>query len=123
MNEQTTQPVALITGASVRLGAGIAQRLHAEGCNLVLHYRHSSTQAKKLADQLQALRPGSVMLVSAFLDQRESINDLIAKVLDNNNQFGGRLDVLVNNASAFYPTPVTEATPEQWDELVSPQLH
>jgi pteridine reductase len=122
MNEQTTQPVALITGASVRVGEGIARKLHAEGYNLILHYRNSRTAAESLATDLQIHRPGSVMLLSAHLDQEDSLSTMIQEVCNTKNLFGGRLDVLVNNASSFYPTPLAEATTDHWNELLNTNL-
>jgi len=94
--------VALITGAARRLGAAIAQHLHQRGYDVVLHYRESKAQTQALADSLNALRPGSARLLQARLGPTLDYQALVAEVLAS----AGRLDLLVNNASEFFPTPV-----------------
>ena len=114
MNQTETQsPVALITGGARRIGAAIGKKLHRQGYRLVIHYRHSMDDAQALADQLNVERVDSVKLVSADLNQHKEVELLAEKVC----QAFGRLDVLVNNASSFYPTPIGEGTEQQWDDL------
>lgn len=108
-------PVILITGAARRVGAAIARHLHAQGCRLALHYRHSEADAKALAAELNAIRADSALLLQADLTDTAKLGALIERVL---NHFG-RLDGLVNNASAFYATPLADATESQWDELMN----
>lgn len=108
-----TTPVALITGGARRIGASIARQLHSEGYNLVIHYRNSKDDAQSVADTLNNLRNKSVTLVSANLNEKTDIESLAEQAL----AAYGRLDVLINNASSFYPTPVSEASEEQWDDL------
>ena len=104
----------LITGAARRVGATIARTLHAAGANLVLHYRTSAAAAGTLALELEAARSGSATTVKAnLLDLNE-----LAPLVDVALRAFGRLDVLVNNASTFYPTPVGEITAQQWDDLI-----
>jgi pteridine reductase len=107
------RPVALITGASRRVGAVVARTLHAAGYDLALHYRHSSDEAEALAKDLEAQRPNSTLLLQADLSDLSTLKPLIEKQLAH----FGRLDALINNASAFYATPLDSATPTQWDEL------
>lgn len=109
----TTRRVVLITGAARRVGAAIARRLHADGHDLALHYRASSTDMHALADDLEVARPGSTLMLQAELADFDRLPELVAKTVGHY----GRLDALVNNASAFYPTPAGTATPAQWDEL------
>lgn len=109
---------ALITGAAHRIGAAIARALHAEGMDLVIHYRRSAAQAEALRDRLQAERAGSVHLVQADLHAPQSHRELIERA----RSFRDRLDLLVNNASSFYPTPLAEASLEQWDDLMGSNL-
>lgn len=109
---------ALITGAAHRIGAAIARALHAEGMDLVIHYRRSAAQAEALRDRLQAERAGSVHLVQADLHAPQSHRELIERA----RSFRDRLDLLVNNASSFYPTPLAEASLEQWDDLIGSNL-
>ena len=107
------RPVALVTGSARRIGAAIARRLHAAGFDLALHYRGSAGDAQALAAELEAARANSTVLLQADLARFDRLPELVAKTV---GRFG-RLDALVNNASAFYPTPFGAATPAQWDEL------
>jgi pteridine reductase len=110
--------VALITGGAKRIGAGIARHLHAQGMNLVLHYRHSTAEAHALQAELQAARADSVLLIQSEL---APINKL-ARLAHTAAEQWRRLDVLVNNASAFYPTQVGQVGEEEWDRLLDSNL-
>jgi len=110
--------VALITGAAARIGAEIARTLHGQGMDLVLHYRRSATEASTLAAELERDRPASVLLAQADLGDCQALSDLIERAA----ALRGRLDLLVNNASSFYPTPIGTATQAQWDELMASNL-
>ena len=105
----------LVTGAARRIGAAIARRLHAAGCDLALHYRGSTSDAQTLAAELESIRAGSTLLLQAELTEFDRLPELVAKTV---HRFG-RLGALVNNASAFFPTPFATTTPAQWDELFS----
>jgi len=110
--------VALITGAARRVGATIARTLHAQGMNLVLHYRHSQQEAQQLQQELLAIRPDSVILVQAeLLNNAKLISTIKAGI-----KAWGRLDALINNASSFYPTALGTITEQQWDELIGSNL-
>ncbi len=109
---------ALITGGARRVGAAVCRMLHAQGMNLVIHYRSSKDDAHTLQAELQARRPGSVALVKGDLRHRPALDEIVAAAV----AAFGRLDALVNNASSFYPTPVGEASEEQWDDLVGTNL-
>jgi pteridine reductase len=113
MKPRSDRPVALITGAARRVGAVIAHTLHAAGYDVALHYRHSAAEATALADTLERQREGSTLLLQGELADTAALPALVESLLAH----CGRLDALVNNASAFYPTPVGEATPAQWNEL------
>lgn len=108
---------ALVTGAAKRLGAAIAERLHQAGMNVVIHYRSSGDAAQALAARLNAVRPDSAVTAQADLLAPEGFGSLIKTA----QQWGG-LDLLVNNASSFYPTPMREADEGDWDELVGSNL-
>jgi pteridine reductase len=110
--------VALITGAAARIGAVLARALHAEGCDLILHYRHSATAANALKAELEQERAHSVHLVQADLIA-EGASDILSAAVED---FRQRLDVLVNNASSFYPTPFAQARPTDWDDLIGTNL-
>ena len=109
---------ALVTGAARRVGAVIARVLHGAGANLVLHYRSSADDATQLAAELSAARPGSVSLAEGDLLECGWHTALIASAV----QAFGALDILVNNASTFYPTPVGDITEPDWDDLVGTNL-
>jgi len=113
MNARHERPVALITGAGKRVGAVIARTLHAAGYDLALHYRHSAADAELLASSLERQRSGSTFTVQAELAELEALPGMVQRILER----FGRLDALVNNASAFYPTPVGSANVTQWNEL------
>jgi pteridine reductase len=110
--------VALITGAAQRIGARVARLLHAEGADLVLHYNRSAQAAEALRQTLEQQRSDSVRLVQANLCEIAALPTLIAEV----EGYHGRLDILINNASSFYPTPLAEATEAQWEDLLGSNL-
>jgi pteridine reductase len=109
---------ALVTGAARRIGATIATRLHEDGANVAIHYRGSADAACELRDQLNAKRADSAEVFQADLNDQKQLNSLIQSIL----KWSGRLDVLVNNASTFYPTPIGSITNDQWDDLIGSNL-
>jgi len=109
---------ALITGAARRVGATIARKLHAAGSNIVLHYRSSAEASEALADELNEIRPNSVVLVEADLLDLSQLQALPAIATSN----FGTLDILVNNASTFYPTPMGDITEIDWNDLIGTNL-
>src|SRR5947207_5217232 len=113
-----TGKAALITGAARRVGASIARMLHAAGADVVLHYRSSADDAAALMGELNAARPGSAALAECDLLQVELLPALVAAAT---GAFGG-LDILVNNASTFYPTPLGDIGEIDWDDLVGTNL-
>lgn len=108
----------LITGAARRVGAALARGFHAAGANVVIHYRSSGEEAAQLASELEAARPGSIATVQSDLLDVSRYAPLIEA---SSNAFG-RLDVLVNNASSFYPTPIGEITEDHWNDLIGSNL-
>lgn len=110
--------VALVTGAARRIGAVTARMLHHAGADVVIHYRNSADDALSLQQDLNAVRPASCHVVQADLLQVANMPALVDAVLAK----AGRLDILVNNASSFYPTALGEITEEHWDDLVGSNL-
>ncbi len=110
--------VALVTGASRRIGAVIAATLHGAGMNVVLHCRRSLGDAEQLAGTLNGSRPESACVVQADLLQLPQIDSLAEQAVVR----WGRLDALVNNASTFYPTPLDALDESQWDEIIGSNL-
>jgi len=117
-DESLTGKTALITGAARRVGATIARTLHGAGANLVIHYRNSARDAEALAAELAATRPNSVTTIQADLLDIAKLPLLVEAATGT---FGG-LDVLVNNASTFYPTKIGEITPQTFDDLLGTNL-
>jgi len=113
-----TGKTVLITGGARRVGAAIARMLHGAGANLVIHYRKSATEAASLADELNAARAQSTVIFQADLLDLGNLPALVEFAVRN----FGSLDVLVNNASTFYPTKIGEITPKAWDDLMGSNL-
>ena len=109
------EQTALVTGAADRLGAQIARTLHQNGANLIIHYRHSGAAAQRLVDELNAERAGSALALAADLAILEDIERLAQQA---GAAFDG-LQLLVNNASAFYPTRFGEIDEQAFDDLLA----
>ncbi len=109
---------ALVTGGARRVGAQIVRHLHAHGANVLIHCHRSTTAADELARTLNAVRANSAAVVSLDLLQIEQLGSLIEHA---QRMFGG-LDILVNNASTFYPTPIGHITLEHWRDLLGSNL-
>ena len=118
MSENLDGKVALITGAARRVGAAIARELHTHGMNLILHYRSSKEEAHCLQEELLARRDNSVTLIQSDLLNTAKLKAMIYNAVDS----WGRLDVLVNNASSFYATPIGSATEQDWDNLIGSNM-
>ena len=110
--------VALVTGAARRVGAELARTLHAAGARVLIHYRSSATAALALAEELNHARAGSAAAQEADLLREEAPGALIAGAL----RHFGRLDILINNASTFSPSPVGEITRTLWNDLIGTNL-
>ena len=118
MDTQSTAKVILITGASRRIGAEIARTLHRSGHRIIVHYHASSAAAEKLCDELNAIRPTSAQCLCGNLLETTSLPELVAKA----QALWQRLDVLINNASTFYPTPVGHTEESHWNDLFGTNL-
>lgn len=110
--------VALITGGAKRVGAAMVRALHAHGAKVLIHCNRSTSAAKVLADELNQIRPDSATVTCLDLLEMTQLDSLIH---DAQRTFGG-LDILINNASTFYPTPVGEITLEHWRDLLGSNL-
>jgi pteridine reductase len=107
--------VALVTGSARRIGAALALMLHEEGYNLILHCHSSKAQADQLAAQVNQNRHDSAVVVTADLGKDQEVLDLAKAAL----QQWGSIDILINNASAFYPKQLSEVTERDWQLLQS----
>jgi len=110
-----TAKTALVTGAANRLGAQIARTLHQNGANLIIHYRGSAAAAQSLVADLNQLRDNSAICLQANLSVDVEIEELAQQAIA---AFAG-LDILVNNASRFYPTKIGTIDQQAWDDLTS----
>ncbi|HUW97334.1 MAG TPA: pteridine reductase [Acidiferrobacter sp.] len=115
---QVRERVVLLTGGACRLGAVVARHLHERGLSLVLHYRSSVEDAERLKAELETVRPHTVALVQADI----LAQDAPALLVDRAIQSFGRLDMLVNNASSFYETPIGSASEQDWVDLIGTNL-
>ncbi len=105
--------VCLVTGGGRRIGAEIVRGLHEAGASVAIHYLRSAADAETLATELNAKRKGSAATVAGDLRDTEHLPRII---LSTEKQFG-QLDVLVNNASGFYPTPLGTISDKHWQDL------
>jgi pteridine reductase len=118
MNANVDAPVALITGAAQRIGAQLTRALHQRGYRVLIHCRHSTAAAAHLAAELTALRADSAAVLQAALEDTAAVTALAAAAVAR----WDRLDVLINNASSYYPTAWGDATPGDWDTLIGGNL-
>ncbi len=102
--------IALVTGASRRIGREIALALAAAGTDVAVHYLHSAAQAQQLTAQIRAMGRRAEALQADLAEPRQ-VADLFTAV----GAAFGRLDVLVNNAAVCHPTPIDTLTAQQWD--------
>jgi pteridine reductase len=109
---------ALVTGAAKRIGAAIVMELHAAGANVAIHYFSSAGPAERLADELNARRAGSALALGADLRSVDALSGLVHDIVGQTE----RLDILVNNASTFYPTKLGTVTEAQWSDLIDSNL-
>jgi len=100
------------------LGAAIARRLHGAGASVLIHYRDSEADAAKLVAELNGQRPKSAAKVKAELLAPVASRALLGAALDS----FGRLDLLVNNASTFFPVGVGQIEASHWEELIGSNL-
>ncbi len=108
----------LITGGARRVGATLVRALHAAGASIALHYRSSGEAATTLARELNTVRPESALTLEADLLDLAQLQSLPAATV---SAFGA-LDVLINNASTFYPTPMDDITEIDWNDLIGTNL-
>ncbi len=114
----SSQLTALVTGAARRIGAQIVRSLHERGLRVLIHCNGSVDEAQALADELDIRRPGSALVLQADLVAADGASELAAQV----KAITGRVDVLVNNASRFYPSPMGDVSHEVWKDLMGSNL-
>lgn len=117
-NSKTNSPVVLITGAGKRVGACIARHCHNNEMRIAIHYRNSASEAEALAQELNQKQQNTAITLQADLAECKNHTNLIEKIIRQ----WGRLDVLINNASSFYPTEFGKITEADWQDLVGSNL-
>ena len=110
---------ALITGAALRIGAAVARYLHGKDIDVLIHYHTSETAAAELVHSLNGARAGSALAAAADLSAADCD---YGALIDAALRLNARLDMLINNASVFYPTPVGDITEAHWRELAAVNL-
>ena len=118
MSDSLDGKVALVTGGARRVGAAIARRLHAAGASVLIHYRDSEADANAMLGELNGRRPRSAASVKAELLAPIAPRALVGAALDS----FGRLDLLVNNASSFFPIGIGAVEASHWEELIGSNL-
>ncbi len=108
----------MVTGGAKRIGRAIAEHLHGMGFDIALHYRSSADSAQALADELCGRRAASCRLFHADLEDHAQVSSLAAELLAHYSS----IDLLVNNASSFAPTPIENCTPAQFDSMLASNL-
>ena len=107
-----------ITGAAKRIGKEIALCFSEMGWNIIIHYNSSKNDAQVLADEINGANPDSAITVQGNIDVKEDVEKVINEVRDA----FPTIDLLINNASTFYPTPIEDISEEHWDKLVGSNL-
>ncbi|MDZ4098067.1 MAG: pteridine reductase [Methylophilaceae bacterium] len=110
--------VILITGGAKRVGAAISRMLHADGANLMIHYRQSANEARALQAELNLKRPNSAAIIHGDLLNMAVLPTLVEETVKH----FGRLDALINNASSYYATELGEIGDDQWQDLIGSNL-
>ena len=118
MEANLQNKIVLITGGAKRVGASICRLLHANGANLMIHYRSSVNEARALQAELNLQRPNSVAIIQGDLLNLSVLPSLINETIKH----FGKLDVLINNASSYYPTEIGDIQEEQWQDLMGSNL-
>lgn len=119
MNQsKNDDPVAMITGSAQRIGAIIARTLHQSGYRIIIHYHHSEDQANELCQSLNQIRSNSAHMICADLNEFAAYSQLIHRSVMK----WERLDVLINNASSFFATPIHHTLEADWNDLINTNL-
>jgi len=105
---------ALISGGAARIGAQIVRTLHENGYKVIIHYHQSEEISQVLCRELNSKRNDSAQIVVADLGDNKAIKKLTQTIKS--------LDLLVNNASVFYPTSIKNSTIEDWDKTININL-
>ena len=107
-----------ITGAAKRIGKEIALTYMKLGWNIIIHYNSSKHEADELASEINRVNHNTAITVQGNLDVKEDVEKIIKRVL----VAFPTIDLLINNASTFYPTPIEEISEDHWEKLIGSNL-
>ena len=107
-----------VTGGAKRIGKAIIELFAKEKWKVIIHYNKSKSDAENLASKINSNNDNSAFIVGGDLDNAEDVQSIISSV----NSFSETLDLLVNNASTFYPTPIEEISDDHWNKLIGSNL-
>ncbi len=114
----TNNKIVLITGGAKRVGAAICRVLHQQGANLMIHYNTSTAEARALQAELNLIRPQSAAIIQGDLLNTDALPNLVSETIAH----FGKLDVLINNASTYYPTEIGKINRDNWQDLIGSNL-
>lgn len=118
MNSTNEVKTLLVTGAARRIGAAIATLFHTRGYDVVIHFNQSAQQAHALVASFNAQRPDSACCLQADLVEVSQVHALATAAL----AWRGGIDVLINNASRFYPGALGSVDEAAWEDLFGSNL-
>ena len=107
--------VVLVTGGAKRIGKSICKKFHENEFSIVCHYNSSEDEAIQLKESLNSIRKDSVEVVQFDLNDIDKYESFCESVIEK----FGRIDVLINNASSFYSTPIFDRSKDAWDDLIN----
>ena len=107
-----------VTGGAKRIGKAIIELFAKDGWKVIIHYNSSKADAEALADAINEKNADTAFIVQGDLDKADEVNNIISKV----DGFTETIDLLINNASTFYPTPIDDISEEHWEKLVGSNL-
>ena len=107
-----------VTGGAKRIGKAIIKVFAKDGWKVIIHYNNSKADAETLADSINAKNADTAFIVQGDLDKADEVNNIISKV----DGFVDTVDLLINNASTFYPTPIDEISENHWEKLIGSNL-
>ena len=107
-----------VTGGAKRIGKAIIELFAKEQWKVIIHYNKSKSDAEDLATKINSNNDNSAFIVGGDLDNAEDVQSIISSV----NSISETLDLLVNNASTFYPTPIEEISNDHWNKLIGSNL-
>ena len=107
-----------VTGGAKRIGKAIIELFAKEQWKVIIHYNKSKSDAEDLASKINSNNDNSAFIVGGDLDNAEDVQSIISSV----NSISETLDLLVNNASTFYPTPIEEISNDHWNKLIGSNL-